>query len=72
MLYARALFFSGASRRWRLRAATAAPEVSFMRCYRLAWSRYVDVEAARGCLVSGELTPPWALYRVPRGLARYP
>ena len=31
------------------------PEVSFVRCYRLAWSRYVDVEAARGCLVSGEL-----------------
>ena len=50
MLYARALFFSGASRRWRLRAATGAPEVSFVHCYRLAWSRYVDVEGAvRGC-----------------------
>ncbi len=31
------------------------PEASFVHCYRLAWSRYVDVEAARGCLVSGEL-----------------
>ena len=40
MLYARALFFSGAPRRWRLRAATGAPEVSFVHCYRLAWSRF--------------------------------
>jgi hypothetical protein len=30
-------------------AVRPAPEVSFVHCYRLAWSSYADVEAARGC-----------------------
>ena len=69
VLYARASFLSGASRRWRLRAAKGGPR----RCHSCAANAWPGLgmwmlkQRAGG--VSGKLTPPWALYRVSRGLA---
>ena len=69
MLYARVVFFGGVAAMAFAGGHGRPPEASFVHCYRLAWSSFVDVEAARGCGVSAELTPPRALDLVPRGLA---
>jgi len=48
-LDARVVFFGGVAAMALAGGHGRPPAVSFVHCYRLAWSSYVDVEAARGC-----------------------
>ena len=46
---ARVVFFGGFAAMAFAGGHGRPPEVSFVHTYRLAWSSYADVEAARGC-----------------------